>query len=139
MQENVTTTESKRRIAPVVLETPRTNISNRENDITMSEPIPVKKEIEKKLIGCKLEQFNNNVYLLWENKFHDNSCNITLQMEDKYIFSNRFEGKMIRFFVCNNFFYGFYDTLNLLNVYTLLNNIVYLIKLDILKYIYRES
>jgi hypothetical protein len=137
---NVSNIESKRRIAPIILENPIPKIisSLPENDITMSEPVIIKKEIEKKLICSKLEQFNDNVYFLWENKFYENSCHITLQMEDKYIYSNRFEGKMIRLFVCNNYFYAYYDTLNLINVYTLLNNIVHIYKLDFFKYIYRK-
>ena len=132
---NISNFESKRRISPILLENSKNNIPVLENDIIMTEPIVVKKEIEKKLICCKLEQFNDDIYLLWENKFYENSCQVTLQMEDQYIFSNKFEGKMIRIFACNNFFYAFYDTLNLINVYTLLNNIVIIDYLDILKHI----
>jgi hypothetical protein len=85
-----------------------------------------KKEIplETKLICVKLTQFEDKLYMLWENKKYENCCYISLQFGNGYLYSNKFENKQIRLFTCNNFFYAFYDTQNHVNIYTLFNNIV---------------
>jgi hypothetical protein len=87
----------------------------------------VKKEpvLETKLICLKLEQFKEtSVYLLWENKKHENQCHIALQLNDGTLYANRFENRQIQLFTYNNLFYAFYDTQNHLNIYTLFNNLV---------------
>jgi hypothetical protein len=94
---------------------------------------PKKDNLEKKPICCKINQFDSSIiYLIWENKIYDNYCTITLQINDKYLYSNKYEGKMIRLFAYNNFFYVFYDTQNLIHVNTLFNNIVNKNNLDFL-------
>jgi hypothetical protein len=130
--------QEKRRIAPTIV--PENNINpipqndvitkpvnNPDNDIVMFDTTkqPKKEILEKKPVCCKINQFDSSsIYLLWENKTHDNYCTIALQVMDKFLYSNKYEGKLIRKFAYNNFFYVFYDTQNLVHVNTLFNNIV---------------
>jgi hypothetical protein len=134
---NVSKPERKR-ISPTIIPdhvvpVPNNNTNNNfknipESDIVMQDlsKQQLKKEmLEKKPICCKITQFDSsNIYLIWENKIYDNFCTITLQINDKYLYSNKYEGKMIRLFAYNNFFYVYYDTQNLIHVNTLFNNIV---------------
>jgi hypothetical protein len=80
--------------------------------------------LETKLMCHKLEQFEENIYLLWENKNYDNVCNISLQIDNGILYSNRFDSRQIRYFTCNNFLYAFYDTKNQINIFTLFNTVV---------------
>jgi hypothetical protein len=80
--------------------------------------------LETKLICHKIEQFENNVYLFWENKKYDNLCNISLQIDNGTLYSNRYDNRQIRLLTCNSFLYAFYDTQNHISIFTLFNNLV---------------
>lgn len=82
--------------------------------------------LETKSVSLKLDTFENkNVYLQWENKVYDNFSTVQLRMKHNHIlFSNKFENKLIRLFTYNNQYFAFYDTNNLLNVFTLFNTMV---------------
>lgn len=84
--------------------------------------------IQTKISKIKLSHIdleNKNIYLLWENKVYDNYSYVQLMIEkSKVLYVNKIENKLIRLFAGNNFCYVIYDTMNLLNVYTLFNTMV---------------
>ncbi len=82
-------------------------------------------ELETKIVNIKLDSLEDfRVYMSWENKVYDNNCNIQLRINEKVLYHNKFENKLIRLFGCNNFIYTFYDANNHLSVYTVFNTMV---------------
>jgi hypothetical protein len=81
--------------------------------------------LETKIVNLKLDSLEDfRVYMSWENKVYDNNCIIQLRINEKVLYHNKFENKLIRLFGCNNFIYAFYDANNLLSVYTIFNTMV---------------
>lgn len=144
--------DGKRKIAPVMIDSFRShdvemsniqpgnsstinNTLNALNDLTNNTSSQIKDclrchrqkldSLETKIMQVKLHSFGElNMTMWWENKVYDNCCVVQLSKNNDVIYSNKFENKLVRHFICNNLFYTIYDTNNILNVFTLFNNMV---------------
>lgn len=141
----------RRRIAPVMMESIQNsdvdmsniqpenastiNTLNALNNLTNNSANPLKDcirchrnkidSLETKMMQIKLSSFGDlNMAMWWENKIYDSCCIVQLLKNGEIIYSNKFENKLARFFVCNSVFYAIYDTNNVLNVFSLFNNMV---------------
>jgi hypothetical protein len=131
--------QKQRRVIPMQLDNNPVSLmknqpqnNNNMNIVNINEPIQecIKcknfglDQLEYKQIIIKLEPLEN-VSISFENKINDNLCQIKLLLQNSILYSNTIGNKMIRNFSCNNFFYAFYDTLNVLHCYTIFNTMIF--------------
>ncbi len=82
--------------------------------------------LESKIVNIKLDCHGDlKAYISWENKVYDNYCSVQLRLKDKILFYNKYENKLIRLFTSNNYLFAYYDTHNNLNIFTILNTMVF--------------
>ena len=84
----------------------------------------IENQVTDVVIENVLTKDKSKVHLTWENHPFDNCSIVSMKIDSKVLYSNKYLNRMIKLFTSNNVYFAFYDTNFTLNVYSILNTML---------------
>ena len=84
----------------------------------------IENQVTDVIIETLLTKDKSKVHLTWENHPFDNCSIVSMKIDTKVLYSNKYLNRMIKLFTSNNVYFAFYDTNFTLNVYSILNTML---------------